>query len=114
MRSKYQRAQGNEGPKVANLTLHHSLRNQKLSICRNTKHRERMQCNDCRRCYIDTGSSVAAWLGGARGPWPPPADFFGGAPKFKKGAKNLMKLHDSITFFQHHVAGHTGGPYRCI
>ena len=37
--------------------------------------------------------------GGARGPWPPPADFFEGAPKFKKGAKNLMKLHGSITFF---------------
>ena len=38
---------------------------------------------------------------GARGPpegRAPPADFFEGAPKFKKGAKNLMKLHGLITF----------------
>ena len=48
---------------------------------------------------IDLSSiAVAAWLGGAGGRGPP-ADFFKGAPKFKKGAKNLLKLHGSITFF---------------
>ena len=52
--------------------------------------------------------------GGGLGAVALPADFFEGAPTFKKGAKNLMKVHGSITFFQHHVAGHTGGPYRCI
>ena len=41
--------------------------------------------------------SVAAWLGGQGGRGPP-ADFFEGAPKFKKGAKNLMKLYGSVTF----------------
>ena len=51
---------------------------------------------------------------GARGAMAPPADFFEGAPKFTRGAKNFMKFDGSITFFQHHVAGYTGIPYSCI
>ena len=59
--------------------------------------------------------TVAAWQGGPGGPRPPPpADFFEGAPKFTRGAKKFMKFDGSITFFQHHVAGYTGIPYRCI
>ena len=43
-------------------------------------------------------SAVVAWLGG-QGAVASQADFFEGVPKFKKGAKNLMKLCGSITFF---------------
>ena len=38
------------------------------------------------------------WLGG-QGAMAPPADFFEGAPKFKRGAKNFMKSDGSIVFF---------------